>query len=52
VPVDLSVMNSVLCIYGLCVILGPNRDYSFEQHEPDDLCNGNVLFSLLYGMNS
>jgi hypothetical protein len=35
--------NSSFCIYVFHMILTINRDYFLKQHQPVNLCNGNVL---------
>jgi hypothetical protein len=48
-PATLTISNFAFCIYWFCMVLCVNRDYFQKQ---DDLCNGEVLFSLWYGLNS
>jgi hypothetical protein len=45
-PAALTISHSVFCIHEFCMILSLNGDYILEQHQPVDLCNGEVWCSL------
>jgi hypothetical protein len=34
------------CIYGFRVVLEINSDYLPEQHQPIDICNGDMIYFL------
>jgi hypothetical protein len=46
------ISNSLFHIYGFHIILTVNSDYFLKQRQPADLCNGEVLISLLQGLKS
>jgi hypothetical protein len=51
-PPATTVIHCLFCIYRFRMILTVNSDHFLKQHQPLDLCDGEELFSLQYGLIS